>query len=283
MNTSDQLTYSTVQLSCLTSTGVRITGTGFFVKYNMITGKGTPIVLETILTNRHVMENVIETTATFCAVNADGTPNDQEHVQIAVKDPQNITIYHPDGIDLCAVCATSFFDGAKKIGRPIFATSYDFKDIIPIEKLGLTAIEDVIMVGYPNSLIDKYNNKPIVRKGITATHPARKYNGKDEFVIDMACFPGSSGSPVLLYSPILKKAVSESGLHLSIDYRITLLGILYAGPQRIVEGAIEERTIPMAQVPIAKIPSMINLGYVINSSQIGVLLKEVERQLKDKL
>ena len=36
MNTSDQLTYSTVQLSCLNSDGTIITGTGFFVKYDII-------------------------------------------------------------------------------------------------------------------------------------------------------------------------------------------------------------------------------------------------------
>jgi len=54
------------------------------------------------------------------------------------------------------------------------------------------------MVGYPIGLWDEKNNYPIFRKGITATHPANDYNGKSEFMIDAACFPGSSGSPVYI-------------------------------------------------------------------------------------
>ena len=54
------------------------------------------------------------------------------------------------------------------------------------------------MIGYPIGLIDEYNNKPIVRKGITATTYNIDYNGKKEFLIDIACFPGSSGSPIFI-------------------------------------------------------------------------------------
>ena len=48
------------------------------------------------------------------------------------------------------------------------------------------------------ALIDEVNNKPVVRKGITATDIRLDYNGRKEFLIDAACFHGSSGSPVFL-------------------------------------------------------------------------------------
>ena len=66
-----------------------------------------------------------------------------------------------------------------------------------IDQLG--AVESVLMVGYPIGLWDSVNNKPIVRRGTTATHPAIEFSGRPEFLIDCACWPGSSGSPVVLY------------------------------------------------------------------------------------
>ena len=64
----------------------------------------------------------------------------------------------------------------------------------------LAPIEDITMIGYPNGLWDEVNNLPIVRRGITATSANGKYQGKTEFLIDAACFPGSSGSPVFVYN-----------------------------------------------------------------------------------
>ena len=58
-------------------------------------------------------------------------------------------------------------------------------------------VEDVLMIGYPNGLWDTTHNMPIIRRGTIATDIKLDYNEKKEFVIDAACFPGSSGSPVL--------------------------------------------------------------------------------------
>jgi len=54
----------------------------------------------------------------------------------------------------------------------------------------LSAIEDIIMIGYPDGIWDSINNQPIIRRGITATQPKNNFNGKQEFLIDAACFPG---------------------------------------------------------------------------------------------
>ena len=50
----------------------------------------------------------------------------------------------------------------------------------------LSAIEEIIMIGYPVGIWDSANNMPIVRKGITATRPDIDYEGRKEFMIDAA-------------------------------------------------------------------------------------------------
>lgn len=46
-----------------------------------------------------------------------------------------------------------------------------------------------------NIIISRYSEP-----GSTASHPAYNYNNRNEFVIDCACYPGSSGSQVMLYN-----------------------------------------------------------------------------------
>ncbi|MGX3065578.1 hypothetical protein [Ursidibacter arcticus] len=131
------------------------------------------------------------------------------------------------------------------------------KNILPTNELleELSPMEDIVMIGYPNGLWDRKHNLPIIRKGITATHPKLNYNGKMEFLIDAACFPGSSGSPVFLAN--LGSFTSKDG-RLMGGFRIALLGTLYAGPQHTAKGDIIFSPIPQA---LTSIPN--NLGLVI--------------------
>ena len=92
----------------------------------------------------------------------------------------------------------------------------------------LSAIEDVLMIGYPNGLWDSESNLPIVRRGITASPPYRHFKGRREFVIDCACYPGSSGSPIFLYRP----GLSLVKTHLSMVRDVKLLGVLWGVAQR---------------------------------------------------
>ncbi|WDL97888.1 hypothetical protein [Alicyclobacillus sp. ALC3] len=76
------------------------------------------------------------------------------------------------------------------------------------------------------------NNFPIFRHGSTATQPGVDYNGEPKFLIDMACFPGSNGSPVLLYNP--GGYATREGF--TFKSRLYLIGVLYAGPMFTAEG-----------------------------------------------
>ena len=42
------------------------------------------------------------------------------------------------------------------------------------------AVEDIMMIGYPNALWDSEHNMPIIRKGITATPVWLDHNGKKD-------------------------------------------------------------------------------------------------------
>ena|SRR5437870_8666261 len=121
---------------------------------------------------------------------------------------------------------------------------------------------------YPSGLWDSVNNSPLIRRGISATHPLVNYEGKKEFVIDAACFPGSSGSPVFLFEDGMYRSDANS---YTPGSRIALLGVLYAGPQFTAEGRLEARPIPhnFAPTPITSVP--MNLGFVIHADEVDVL------------
>jgi hypothetical protein len=108
-----------------------------------------------------------------------------------------------------------------------------------------------------------------IRTSAPATaHPAIDYEGRKEFVIDAACFPGSSGSPVFLFNT--GGYASRQG-SLTVGTRVILLGVLYAGPQHSVTGELQIVTVPTKHevVPFSRIPN--NLGIVIKSSQLLAL------------
>jgi len=143
------------------------------------------------------------------------------------------------------------------LDKSLIPTSTDLEDML--------GLEEVVMVGYPSGIWDEVNNFPVFRRGVTASHPLHDWNGKSEFLIDAACFPGSSGSPVLIFDT--HGYQSKKGTFLGSS-RIKLLGILYAGPQYTVTGEIKIVAVPTQNVPIAVSHIPNNLGIVIKSSKL---------------
>ena len=159
--------------------------------------------------------------------------------------------------------------------RSFFFVSLDAKLLPTDDDLReLTALEEVLMIGYPNGIWDSTNNMPIVRRGVTATHPNLNYEGRLEFMIDAACFPGSSGSPVFLFNT--GSWIDRRGNTIMGALRIKLLGILYAGPQHTAEGEVRIVTVPTQQkvVSISTVPN--NLGLIIKASR----LREIDELLR---
>ena len=262
LGVTEQLAHGTVRIE--TDIG---TGTGFF--YRMAVredGRNIPV----IVTNKHVIENCSTGQFLISRAQADGLPDLTRHETFRFEDFRSLWFPHPSNdIDLCAMPIAPIFERARSAGIQLFYRAMD-KAFIPsaAELEELSPVEDITMVGYPNGLWDRVHNMPIFRRGITATHPRLNWNGKPEFLIDAACFPGSSGSPVFLLNE--GAYVTKTGLHLG-GGRLKLLGILYAGPQHTVEGEIRIVTIPTVETPVAFSTIPNNLGIVIRATALTEL------------
>jgi hypothetical protein len=273
---AEKLLYSTVRIC-----GDSVTGTGFFFHIQLENNKQ----IQLILTNKHVV-NVSKKLSFYFheAVNNNQKlePTNQSF-SITVEEYSNNWIPHPnEEIDLGALLFGPIRMYAKEqLKKEIFNISFDNSLIRNDDALAEESDVDnkVLMIGYPIGLWDEVNNFPIVRDGITASHPALDFNGKSVGVIDMACFPGSSGSPVL---------ICMRGFHDKTDtYHIgasknILLGLLFSGPYLTQSGKIEIKEIPTANiVPITTYNQMIHLGYYVKAKEILTLCGIIKEKIID--
>ena len=268
MRLSEQLTYCTTKITSKYSNGTIGTGTGFFVNFNYDkeTGGCQPV----IITNKHVVRDAVEISFNVCL--GDGNNNPIDTKKLTLITDNKYVINHPsDDVDLCAISIADLLNQANEKNFRLFR-SYLFTDLIISESEvnECSAMEDIVMVGYPNGLEDEYNNKPIIRRGITSTHLKFNYTGKKEFLMDIACFPGSSGSPIFFCN----ENSYTKGNSVVIGSRISLIGILYAGPQHRGTGEIIFENIPTNPKTFFRIPN--NLGLAIKAERI----KELEDLFK---
>jgi len=263
LSVSEQIAYSTVKIDVEYNDGTKGSGTGFFFSFPENDEKHIPLVI----TNKHVIRNSKTGYIHMTLANDEGSPLDQTYKNIKIENFEKNWIFHPDDqIDLAAMPIAPLIEQADKSGIKLFYIPLNTSLIPSNEDLSqLGAVEDILMVGYPIGLWDEVNNYPIFRRGITATHPARKYNGRREFLIDAACFPGSSGSPVFLYN-MGSYAGKEGGV--TIGSRIKLLGILWGGPQYSPSGTLRAVEIPTGNTMVLEQYIPINLGYVVKSDAI---------------
>lgn len=269
---SEHLSHSTVRITSIFKNNMIATGTGFFFIFH-IENDDVPV----IVTNKHVVRNSIKGTFRLSVADNNGNRIKNDFIDINCQDFEEMWIMHPDeNIDLCIMPIAVLFEEAQKMRKTLYFKGLD-RSIIPspqqIEKL--TAIEDILMIGYPNGLWDSYNNMPIIRRGVTATNVKLDYNNKKEFLIDIAAFPGSSGSPVFIYN----QGTYPISDGIAVGNRLILLGVLYAGTQMGIKGDLEIKEIPTYSMPmvISQIPN--NIGVVIKIEK----LLDFEHILKEKM
>jgi Trypsin-like peptidase domain len=239
------------------------TGTGFFYNFPTEDGKQVP----TLVTNKHVVEN---TSAMEFVVHASTAQNATKPDSNAlIRTVQADWVLHPDPkVDLCAVPLGGVANTMRP--HPFFRTLDPGLISSDAALAELNAVEDVLMVGYPNGLWDAKNNYPLIRKGITATHPAVDFDvgGVSATVVDIASFPGSSGSPVFIYN---SGTIPDKKGNVSIGSRIIFLGVLFSGPTIQADGRIVIKNIPTSDVPVPQLSLMMNLGYIIKAKEIAAL------------
>lgn len=263
---TEQLLFSTIRLQ--TSQGI---GTGFYFLFEIDSTKKLPV----FITNKHVINNLDE--ATFSLHFAkEGQPS-REVITITYKsDWKSHNKY-----DLAFTFANPLFDQIKrKYGKDIFLIPLTENLIWNNEELeNFSAAENVLMYGYPIGLYDKKNVIPLIRSGVTASHPAIDFNGEKIGVVDMACFPGSSGSPIFIINEGSYIDKKRGSINIGAN-RIVFLGILFSGPVYSSEGKIITRDIPTKQEVISLTPQMINLGYYIKSEVILDFKEKIRRIIR---
>lgn len=256
LSITEQISYSTIRIEAQTREGV-ITGTGFFFNF---TGRSHEEYVPCVVTNKHVVENAINAVLVFTCK----TPDDIEYLhRVNITDFHKSWIFHPQtDIDLCIMPIAYIISLLQQKNINPFYIPLDQR-LLPtnaqLKELSVT--EEVFMIGYPNGIWDDHNNKPIFRRGITATNPSVDFKGKKEFLIDAACFPGSSGSPVMVVNP--GGHFTKDGSLVFSGSRVYLLGVLYAGHQYSAKGEIKFVNIPSI---ITSMPN--NLGLVIKSEKL---------------
>ena len=263
---SEQIAHSTVRIEVETVDGKRGTGTGFFFSFANQGGTHVPA----IVTNKHVVENAIRGRFHLSTADSDGNPVYSGHQVFTFERFAKRWLAHPEkDVDLCAMPIAPILERAHKEQKRIFFVQLDMSLVpTPAELAELTAMEDILMAGYPNGIWDHVNNMPVLRRGVTATHPNLDWNGNPEFMIDAACFPGSSGSPVFLFN--LGGYAAKTG-GMVIGSRLKLLGVLYAGPQYTAEGEIRIVKVPTVERAIALTDIPNNLGIVVKARKLEAL------------
>ncbi len=261
-------------------------GTGFLYAVEVpsqtaSSAEGIAQFVPLLVTNKHVVNGCDEISIQLtlapinAAVGADGQPVGKSYEAFHI--PVGASLGHSNAqVDLCGFPVGGLLNhiGGRGLQLRHQFLNPSYKPDAALRSI-LRAIEPIVMVGYPSGIWDSVNNAPIVRRGSTATHPFVQYENRPEFLIDAACFPGSSGSPVFLFEDGMYRA-SDNGM--TPGTRISFLGVLYAGPQFTAEGRLEPRPIPhnVTQAPITSVP--MNLGFVIQSDQIDMLAAEFVRR-----
>lgn len=282
MHPAQAITLCTVRIVCTRGNAVSF-GTGFFYKIPISEAPEETGAFFLVITNKHVIrgfdraEFVVNVMPQTHTRDATGVVREREVQKCTLENLTLHVIDHPDpNIDLCAI---PFAWVLERIAERQQMLDCLFLDATWMpsgkEEELLRPIEPIMMIGYPNGLWDEFHNRPVARRGTTATHPLLKWNNRADFMIDAACFPGSSGSPVFLFEDGMFRSDQNA---YSPGTRVRLLGVLWGGPQASIEGKIEVREIPhnLTAIPVSQVP--MNLGFVVHARELKVIESQVKQR-----
>lgn len=277
----EELLHSTVRIECTyktkdIKTGKDIIkkreGSAFFFNFKLNDSLKVPV----IVTNKHVIENSIDGVFYLTRSDAQKKPVYGDKIKFPLNDFQSHWIVHPDSnIDLCIMSIAPILEEVKNQNISVFYRAFN-ESLIPTteEWNSFDVLEEIIMIGYPLGLWDRVNNLPITRVGQSATPLKIDYMEREEFLINIPVFPGSSGSPIILYGQYAKGQNEKS------EKELYLLGILYESPMYNVEGVSETviSKVPVNFKTVIGIP--VNIGLVIKSSKLLDFKEELKNKIK---
>ncbi|AXQ47716.1 serine protease [Stenotrophomonas rhizophila] len=287
LNPATQISLCTVRIEAHFNGGANL-GTGYL--YNLEIPDDDPKyahIVPVMVTNKHVVDGAdhlqvsLDVITKGAQIKEDGSVPGEVRKTFRITDFASSVIRHPDsGVDLCVVLLGHVLNAIDE-NQTIKNVFLDKRWRLDEEmKKNLRPIEPVAMIGYPNGIWDSVNNKPIARRGQTASHALVRWNNNRYFVIDTAVFGGSSGSPVFLY---------EDGLYrngpngYTPGMNVKLLGTLWGGPVLTAEGKLVPKAIPTAMNQLEQtVPQMIlmmNLGFVVHVDALDDFIPIVKSRL----
>ncbi len=276
---AEQLLYATVRIETQGyNPNEKGAGTAFI--FDLEEEKGHFLCL---VTNKHVIKGA-KVGRFFFTHRKNDEPNVGKRFDVAIDNFEQSWFGHPDPeIDVAAMPLVPLLEAIKQQGNDVFFRPLP-QTLIPTEDqlAELDALEEVLFIGYPSGIYDTANLLPVFRRGITATPIQIDYEGKPIFLIDASVFPGSSGSPVLIYN--LGGYTSRRGF--TVSTRVLFLGIIAQVVYREEQGSLEFANIPTALVPIFRTREMIDLGVVFKDrtvvETVQGLLSNLEKSGKRK-
>jgi len=235
-STSEILMYSTLRIIVGNACG-----TGFFFNY-LINEKNIPV----LVTNHHVVEKASKTTP---AVGIFHT------ISNGILDDSSISLpifgsWIPHNkADIAIIPIGPLINAYNTSNKEIFYKAFGDEYTRTKDELKkLSAIEDIITIGYPDLLWNKNYNLPVFRKGITACHPGYDYNEPNLGLIDASCYKGASGSPVLILNE--GGYSDKTGTYLG-ESRLILLGVLSdAGIRKMIGEVTKTKDEVNIMIPI---------------------------------
>lgn len=239
-------------------------GTGFFFEFD--NGDSS---IPVIVTNFHVIDSIESVTFYFKQKGQSGEPLYGKTEKINLDKSQLKWIKHPDPrVDLAIMPILPLLNHYQKRNKSLFYTAYKEKNIPNDSTINsLSAIENILMLGYPYGLRDIKNDLPIVRQGITATPYNIDYNSNPEFLCDLPMFQGSSGSPILIFNS--GSFMGKYG-EFYLRSRFIFLGIAYKTYTKGIEAKSTNSDSSNSVINSSKITTSIpfNIAVAIKSSRL---------------
>lgn len=269
----EQILFSTLKIELLDNNNkLQSIGTGFLLRVVFPQDPSSGLLL--LVSNRHVLDTSERFNITFHRRKLDSNlPELGQTLSFATTNYREVLFLHPNPkIDLACVNISSVIT---ELGSKIYHKSLDRTLLANFSEPELDAGQRVIFIGYPENRYDQKHNLPILRSGVTASHPKLNYNGEEQFLIDAQVFPGSSGSPVFLN---MKEAQYNMGkIILGSGLPYLFVGVVSA---TMIRNSIVS-PLPAKQLGIFK--EVIGLGLVFKATALNTLIDLVLDQSWSKM
>jgi hypothetical protein len=263
----EQILFVTLKIELLDANdALKGIGTGFLLKVDLPQDATKSLLL--LVSNRHILCTNDNFQIVFHKRKADtNAPDLGQTLGYIAKDYKNALYSHPNPrIDLACI---NISDLVSALGSQIYFKFLDKSIFANFTEPELDVGSRIIFIGYPDNRYDQKHNLPILRSGVTASHPKMDFNGEEQFLIDAQVFPGSSGSPVFLN---LKEAQYNAGQVIIGGTTHLFVGIISA--TMIRNNVVSP--LPTVQAGIAQ--EVIGLGLVFKASALTSLIDLVTDQ-----